>query len=68
MEKVVLKRENRVNFELNTMYFGLYCYWMLHNNEEKAVDAIKELHKVIYPGTFGYLRSIPVAKKFGIMK
>ena len=68
MEKKVLPRENRVQLELNGMYFTLYNYWMVHHEPEKAADAIRELQKVAYPGAFGYTKSIPIAKKLGIIK
>ena len=48
------------------MYYGLYCYWMVHGDQEKAYDAIRELHKIAYPGAFGYTKSIPIAKKLGL--
>ena len=66
MQKAVLPREKRVELELNTMYYGLYCYWMVHGDQEKAYDAIRELHKIAYPGAFGYTKSIPIAKKLGL--
>ena len=34
---------------------------------EKAADAIRELQKIAYPGAFGNTKSIPVAKKLGIL-
>ena len=37
------------NLELNGMYYGLYCYWTLHGDAEKAADAIRQLMKVAYP-------------------
>jgi len=68
MEKAVLPREKRVELELNTMYYALYNYWMVNGDEEKAADAIRELHKIAYPGAFGYSKSIPIAKRLGIMQ
>ena len=50
------------------MYYGLYCYWTLHGEPEKAAQAIRDLQKVAYPGAFGYTKSIPIAKKLGIIK
>ena len=35
---------------------------------EKAAQAILDLQKVAYPGAFGYTKSIPIAKKLGIIK
>ncbi|MBP3701175.1 MAG: hypothetical protein J6I64_04750 [Lachnospiraceae bacterium] len=67
MQRSVLPRENRVNLELTGMYYGLYCYWMVHGDPEKAADAIREVQKIPYPGAFGYERSIPVAKKLGMI-
>ena len=66
MKDKVLPRENRVQLEQNAMFYGLYCYWMVHGEPEKAVDAIKELLKVGYPGAFGYSKGLPVAKKLGL--
>jgi len=43
MQKAVLPQENRVNLELNGMYYGLYCYWTLHGEPEKAAQAIRAL-------------------------
>lgn len=68
MEKSVLPREKRVELELNGMYYGLYNYWTLHGEPEKAADAIRELQKVAFPGAFGYTKSIPIAKKLGIIE
>ena len=68
MQKAVLPQENRVNLELNGMYYGLYCYWTLHGEPEKAAQAIRDLQKVAYPGAFGYTKSIPIAKKLGIIE
>ena len=41
---------------------------MIHNNEEKAKEAIVRLQEIAYPGAFGYTKSIPIAKKLGIIK
>ncbi len=68
MEKSVLPVKNRVQLELNGMYFTLYNYWMVHGDPDKAADAIRELQKIPYPGAFGYTKSIPIAKKLGIIK
>ena len=68
MAKVVLPRANRVQLEENTMLYALYWYWMIHNNEEKAKEAIVRLQEIAYPGAFGYTKSIPIAKKLGIIK
>ncbi|HJB20326.1 MAG TPA: hypothetical protein H9773_01320 [Candidatus Fournierella merdavium] len=68
MKDKVLPRENRVNLEKNGMYYGLYCYWTLHGEPEKAADALRELMKVAYPGAFGYTKGLAAAKKLGIVK
>ena len=68
MERSVLKRENRVNLELTGMYYGLYCYWMLHGDEKKALEAIHAVLKIPYPGAFGYERAVALAKKLGIVE
>ena len=68
MAKVVLPRANRVQLEENTMLYALYWYWMIHNNEEKAKEAIVRLQEIAYPGAFVYTKSIPIAKKLGIIK
>ncbi|MBP3701176.1 MAG: hypothetical protein J6I64_04755 [Lachnospiraceae bacterium] len=67
MERSVLPRENRVNLELNGMYYGLYSYWMVHGEPEKAKDALKELFKIAYPGAFAHTKATPIAKKLGII-
>ena len=68
MAKVVIDRPNRVHFEESHMLYGLYWYWMIHGDEKKAYDAIKRLQEIGYPGTFGLLKSQPIAKKLGIIK
>ncbi len=68
MKDKVLPREKRVELEQNTMYYGLYCYWMVHGEPEKATEAIKKLLKIAYPGAFGYTKSIPVARRLGLME
>lgn len=68
MEKAVLPRENRVQLELTGMNYGLYCYWTLHGEPEKAAQAIRDLQKVAYPGAFGHTKSLPIAKRLGIIE
>ena len=68
MKDKVLPREKRVELEQNTMYYGLYCYWMVHGEPEKAAEAIKKLLKIAYPGAFGYTKAIPVARRLGLME
>lgn len=68
MAKVVLNRPNRVQLEENTMLYGLYWYWMIHGDEEKAKAAIVRLQEIAYPGAFGHTKSLPIAKKLGILK
>ena len=68
MAKVVIDRPNRVHFEESHMLYGLYWYWMIHGDEKKAYDAIKRLQEIGYPGTFGLLKSQPIARKLGIIK
>lgn len=67
MKDKVLPRENRVTLELTGMYYGLYCYWTLHGDPEKAKDAIRNVLKSAYPGAFGYTKALPVAKKLGLL-
>ena len=66
MKEVVLPRDHRVELELNGMLYGLYCYWTLHGDEQKAREAIEKLQTVAYKGAFGYTKSIPICKKLGI--
>lgn len=68
MAKVVIDRPNRVHFEESHMLYGLYWYWMIHGDEKKAYDAIARLQEIGYPGTFGLLKSQPIARKLGIIK
>ena len=42
MAKVVLDRPNRVHFEESHMLYGLYWYWMIHGDEEKAKAALQK--------------------------
>ena len=67
LEKNVLPQKDRVRLELNGLYYSLYCYWMVHGEPEKAADAIRELMKVAYPGTFAHTKAIPIAKRLGIL-
>lgn len=66
MAKVVLDRPNRVHFEESHMLYGLYWYWMIHGDEEKAKAAIARLQEIGYPQTFGLLKSKKLAEKYGI--
>lgn len=68
MAKVVLPRPNRVHLEENTMLYGLYWYWKIHGDDGKAYDAIKRLQEIAYPGAFGYTKSLPIARKLGLIK
>ncbi len=68
MKKVVLDQPGRVHLEENGMLYGLYWYWMIHGDEKKAYDAIAQLQKVAVKGAFGYTKSIPIARKLGIIK
>ena len=68
MAKVVLPRPNRVQLEENMMLYGLYCYWKVHGDDEKANAAIKRLMEIPYPGAFGYTKALPIAKKLGYVK
>ncbi len=68
MEKAVLPRERRVELELNGMYYGLYNFWTLHGDAEKAKDALIELQKVQYDGAFGNTKGMAIAKKLGIVE
>ena len=67
-QKEVLDQEGRVRLEENGMLYGLYWYWMIHGDEKKAYDAMKRLQEVAVEGAFGYTKSIPIAKKLGIIK
>lgn len=68
MAKEVLDQEGRVRLEENGMLYGLYWYWMIHGDEKKAYDAIRRLQEVAVEGAFGYTKSIPIARKLGIIK
>ncbi len=66
MAKLVIDRPNRVHFEESHMLYGLYWYWMIHGNEEKAIEAIRRLQEIGYPQTFGLLKSKKLAEKYNI--
>lgn len=68
MEQHCLDQPNRVNLELNGMYYGLYAFHTLHGQPEKAKAALENLVKVAVPNTFGWLRGEPVARKMGLIK
>lgn len=68
MKSKVLQKPGRVELELNGMYYALFWYWIRHNNEEKAKDALIELDKVAVKGAFGYTKAIPYMKRYGIIK
>ena len=68
MAKEVLDQEGRVRLEENGMLYGLYWYWTIHGDEKKAYDAIRRLQEVAVEGAFGYTKSIPIARKLGIIK
>lgn len=68
MKDNVLQRPGRVELELNGMYYALFWYWIRHNNENKAKEALIELDKVAVKGAFGYTKAIPYMKKYGIIK
>ena len=67
LEKNVLPQKDRVQLELNGLYYSLYCYWMVHGEPDKAADAIRELMKVAYPGAFAHTKALPIAKRLGII-
>lgn len=67
MENDVLKHENRVNLELNTMYYGLYAYAIYIDDQKLADEALKELLKIGIPAAFGYKRGAAAAKERGLI-
>ena len=67
MEEKCLKQPNRINLELNTMYFGLYAYSVYTGNEAQGRKALEELMKVAYPGAFGYTKGLKYARELGIV-
>ncbi|MGN1189144.1 MAG: hypothetical protein ACI4SL_01980, partial [Candidatus Ornithospirochaeta sp.] len=67
MKKCVLPKPGRVELELNGMYYALFWYWEVRGNKEKAKEALSDLQKVAVKGAFGYTKSIPYAKKYGII-
>lgn len=68
MAKEVLPTPDRVRLEENSMLYGLYWYWMIHGDENKANAAIKRLTEIAYPGTFGHTKSLPIARRMGFIK
>ena len=67
LEKNVLPQEGRVRLELNGLYYSLYCYWMVHGDEQKAADAIRRLLEVAWPGAFAHTKALPIAKRLGLV-
>lgn len=67
MAKKVLNRPDRVKLEQCGMLYGLYWFQTMNGNHEAARVAIEKLMKQPYPGAFGYTKSIPIAKKLGII-
>lgn len=68
MQEKCLKQENRINLELNTMYYGLYAYAIFTGDEALADHALKELMKVAVPNAFGYKKGVVAAKKRGLIQ
>ena len=68
MQEKCLKHENRINLELNTMYYGLYAYALYINDNSLADYALKELMKIAIPTAFGYKRGVEAARKRGIIE
>ena len=67
MQEKCLKQPNRINLELNTMYYGLFAYSMYIGDEARADNALRELLKVAVPQAFGYKKGIVFAKKRGLI-
>lgn len=67
MQEKCLKQPNRINLELNTMYYGLFAYSMYIGDEARADNALRELLKVAVPQAFGYKKAIVFAKKRGLI-
>ena len=67
MAKKVLPRPDRVKLEQCGMLYGLYWFQTMNGNHEAARAAIEKLMKQPYPGAVGYTKSIPIAKKLGII-
>ena len=67
MEKKVLPRPGRVHLEECAMLYGLYWFSMIHGDEKRAYDAIARLQEIGVPGAFGYVKSLPIARKLGII-
>lgn len=68
LQQNILPQPNRLQLELNGLYYSLYCFYMVHGQPDLAADAIRELQKVAYPGAFAYTKSIPIARRLGIIK
>jgi tetratricopeptide (TPR) repeat protein len=68
MEKKCLKQPGRINLELNTMYYGLYCFHLLNGENDKADSALRKLIEIAVPNAFGWLRGKVAAEKRGLIK
>lgn len=68
MAKEVLDQPGRIQLEETGMLYGLYWYWKIHGDDQKAYDAIERLQHIAVKGAFGYTKSIPIARKLGIIK
>jgi hypothetical protein len=65
----MLPRPNRVELELTGMYYGMYWFYMINGEEEKANEAIKKILAIdLFPTAFGYQKALQIAKEKGITK
>lgn len=66
MQEKCLKQKNRINLELNTMYYGLFAYSVYTGDEARAKKALEELMKIAVPNAFGYSKGCKYAKEYGV--
>ena len=67
MREKCLKQPNRINLELNTMYYGLFAYSVYTGDEARADYALRELMKIAIPQAFGYKKGVVFAKARGLI-
>ena len=66
MNEKCLGTDNRVNLELNGMYYGLFAYAVYMEDQALQKEALENLLKVKVEGAFGYTRGLVHAKKLGL--
>ncbi len=68
MKESCLPHENRVQLELNGMYFALYAHAVFTDDEELQKTALTKLLEVKVDGAFGYTRGLAEAKRLGLVE